>query len=44
LPDAIGVLVRAGARVEAVELGCERVNVNTPRDTKRAAELVGDGR
>ena len=32
LPDAIGVLVRAGARVEAVELGRERVNVKTLTD------------
>lgn len=43
LPDGIGVLVRAGARVEAVELGCERVNVNTPGDMERAEKLL-DGR
>jgi glucose-1-phosphate thymidylyltransferase len=43
LPDGIGVLVRAGARVEAVELGCERVNVNTPGDVERAEKLL-DGR
>ena len=43
LPDAIGMLVRAGARVEATELGCERVNVNTSEDIERA-EKVLDGR
>jgi glucose-1-phosphate thymidylyltransferase len=43
LPDAIGVLVRAGARVEAVELGRERVNVNTPEDRERVEKLL-DGR
>ena len=43
LPDGIGVLVRAGARVEAVELGYERVNVNTPGDIERAEKLL-DGR
>lgn len=43
LPDAIGVLLRAGARVEGVALGCERVNVNTPEDIKRAEKFL-DGR
>ena len=44
LTDAIDVFVRAGAVVEAVELGVERVNVNTPADVARAEGLVGDQR
>lgn len=40
LPDALGVLIRAGATVAAVELDSERVNVNTPADVRRAAALV----
>jgi dTDP-glucose pyrophosphorylase len=40
LTDAIGVLIRAGARVTAVELDTERVNVNTQADLERAAALV----
>jgi glucose-1-phosphate thymidylyltransferase len=40
LTDAIGVLVRAGAFVMAVELDTKRVNVNTEEDLKRAAEIV----
>jgi len=42
LADALGVLVRAGADVRAAELGCERVNVNTPADLEHAAALVGE--
>lgn len=40
LTDAIGVLIRAGARVTAVELDADRVNVNTQADLERAAALV----
>jgi dTDP-glucose pyrophosphorylase len=40
LTDAIGVLIRAGARVTAVELDADRVNVNTEADLERAAALV----
>ena len=40
LTDAIGVLVRAGATVDAVELEAPRVNVNTEADVERAARLV----
>jgi len=40
LPDAIGVLLRAGVPVETVELDSRRVNVNTPRDIDRAEQLV----
>jgi len=39
LADAVGVLIRAGATVRAVELDSERVNVNTQADLKRAAAL-----
>lgn len=40
LADAVGVLIRAGATVSAVELSSERVNVNTRADLERAADLV----
>jgi dTDP-glucose pyrophosphorylase len=40
LTDAIGVLLRAGAPVTAVELDSDRVNVNTQADLERAAALV----
>ncbi|UPV75210.1 sugar phosphate nucleotidyltransferase [Halorussus limi] len=40
LADALGVLIRAGARVEAVPLTAERVNVNAPADLDAAAEIV----
>ena len=40
LTDAIGVLVRAGARVEAIPLDCERVNVNAPEDVAAAESLL----
>jgi glucose-1-phosphate thymidylyltransferase len=39
LSEAVGLLVRAGYEVATVQLG-ERVNVNTPADVKRAAELM----
>lgn len=42
LPDALGVLRRAGRTVEAAELGCERVNVNTQADVDAAARLVAE--
>jgi glucose-1-phosphate thymidylyltransferase len=41
LTDAIGVLIRAGVTVEAVELETDRVNVNTPADIDRAEQLLG---
>jgi glucose-1-phosphate thymidylyltransferase len=41
LADSLGVLIRAGARVEATPLDAERVNVNTPEDVARAAEVLG---
>ena len=40
LADAIGVLVRAGAPIEAVTLPGDRVNVNAPADIKRAEQLL----
>jgi dTDP-glucose pyrophosphorylase len=40
LTDAIGVLLRAGATIAAVELDSKRVNVNTQEDLERAAEIV----
>lgn len=40
LTDAIDVYVRAGAVVERVALGVDRVNVNTPADVERAEEVV----
>ena len=40
LTDAVGVVLRAGMTVEAVDLDSERVNVNTPADVERAAELL----
>lgn len=43
LPDGLGVLLRAGASVAAVELDAERVNVNTPADLERAVALVERG-
>jgi dTDP-glucose pyrophosphorylase len=42
LPDALGVLVRAGWDIRAVELGVERVNVNTPVDIERASDIIGN--
>lgn len=42
LADAIGVLLRAGAVVEAVELGADRVNINRPADIERAADVLED--
>jgi glucose-1-phosphate thymidylyltransferase len=39
LSEAVGLLVRAGYEVETVRLG-GRVNVNTPADVERAAELA----
>jgi len=42
LADALGVLLRAGARVEVMALDAERVNVNTPADRDAAAELLGE--
>lgn len=44
LTDAIGVLLRAGTTVEAVELDTRRVNVNTPADVERATELLTGGK
>jgi len=40
LTDAVGVVLRAGMTVEAVDLDSERVNVNTPADVERAAEIL----
>ena len=40
LADALGVLVRAGAAVAAVELDADRVNVNTPADLERAEAML----
>ncbi|SDJ69867.1 glucose-1-phosphate thymidylyltransferase [Halovenus aranensis] len=40
LPDALGVLIRAGWDVQAVELDVERVNVNTPADIEQASDMV----
>lgn len=40
LTDAVGLLLRAGMTVEAVELGSERVNVNTPADVERAEAIL----
>jgi glucose-1-phosphate thymidylyltransferase len=40
LPDAIGVLIRAGATVLAVDTAGERVNVNTEADLRRANRLL----
>ncbi|WP_135853710.1 nucleotidyltransferase family protein [Halorussus salinus] len=42
LADALGVLLRAGAHVEAMALDAERVNVNTPADRDAAAALLGE--
>ena len=42
LADALGVLVRAGATVAAVELKADRVNVNTPEDLERAEAMLGE--
>ena len=42
LVDALGVLVRAGATVAAVELDADRVNVNTPDDLDRAVAMLED--
>lgn len=42
LADAIGVLIRAGTHVEAVPLGCDRVNVNAPDDVSEAETVVAD--
>jgi len=39
LSEAVGLLVRAGYEVTTIWVG-ERVNVNTPDDVERAAELV----
>jgi glucose-1-phosphate thymidylyltransferase len=39
LSEGVGLLVRAGYDVATVRVG-ERVNVNTPADVERAAELV----
>ena len=39
LSEAVGLLVRAGYEVTTICVG-ERVNVNTPDDVERAAELV----
>ncbi|KOX95894.1 hypothetical protein AMR74_13290 [Halorubrum tropicale] len=39
LSEAVGLLMRAGYKVETVRLG-ERVNVNTSEDVERASELV----
>jgi glucose-1-phosphate thymidylyltransferase len=40
LTDAVGVLVRAGSRIEAVQYGGQRWNVNKPADIQRAAGLL----
>lgn len=40
LADALGVLIRAGRRVDAVEFTVDRVNVNTPADVTRAEKLL----
>jgi len=42
LTDAIGVLIRAGATVLAVETAGKRVNVNTEADLELASTLVED--
>lgn len=42
LSEAVGVLVRAGATVGAVELESKRVNVNTPADRDRAEALLAE--
>ncbi|UPW01280.1 sugar phosphate nucleotidyltransferase [Halorussus gelatinilyticus] len=42
LADALGVLIRAGARVEAMRTDAEFVNVNAPADRDAAARLVGE--
>jgi glucose-1-phosphate thymidylyltransferase len=39
LSEAVGLFIRAGYEVATVRVG-ERVNVNTPADVERAAELV----
>ncbi|MFC7058392.1 sugar phosphate nucleotidyltransferase [Halovenus salina] len=39
LADALGVLIRAGRLVEAVELDTDRVNVNTPADAQQAEQV-----
>lgn len=40
LADGLSVLAAAGRRIEAVELVGQRINVNTPGDLDRAAQLV----
>jgi glucose-1-phosphate thymidylyltransferase len=40
LTDTVGVLVRAGASVEAVGYEGRRWNVNEPADVERAVELL----
>lgn len=40
LADALGVLIRAGAHIEAVPLKCDRVNVNTPEDLSVAEAML----
>ena len=42
LADAVDLLVRAGATVEAIRYDGERCNVNTEADIERAEELVGE--
>ena len=39
LSEAVGLLVRAGYKIETVRLG-ERVNVNTPEDVEQASKLL----
>lgn len=43
LTDALGVLVRAGARVDAIPLECDRVNVNEPGDVAAAEAILANG-
>ncbi|AGB39010.1 sugar phosphate nucleotidyltransferase [Natronococcus occultus] len=40
LSEAVGLLARAGRRVDAVRLPGSRVNVNTPADRERAERLL----